>query len=105
MKRQGHSGVLVVLVGIMLLTLPLRGRAQFTFTTNDDHTITITGYTGTNDNVVIPSSTNGYPVSVIGSWALANSANLTSVVIPEGVLIIGDDAFNGCTSLTTVTMP
>jgi hypothetical protein len=39
---------------LLLLTLPAVVQAQFTFTTNDG-AITITGYTGTNSVVVMPS--------------------------------------------------
>ena len=46
--------------------LPAVVQAQFTFTTNNG-AITITGYTGPGGNVTIPDTTNGYPVTSIGS--------------------------------------
>ncbi|MEI6075349.1 MAG: hypothetical protein WCS94_07240 [Verrucomicrobiota bacterium] len=42
----------------LLLLLGPAAWAQFTFTTND--AITITGYTGSDGIVTIPSATNGY---------------------------------------------
>ena len=78
--------------------------AQFTFTTNNG-AITITGYnTAAGLNVVIPSMTNGYPVTNIGSGAFEYCA-LTSVIILNSVTSIGTNAFYNCTSLTSVIFP
>ena len=33
------------------------------------------------------------------------SCGLTSIVIPEGVTVVGDNAFNGCAALASVTLP
>ena len=52
--------------------LPAAVNAQFVFVTNADNTITITDYIGTNDQVTIPDTTNGYPVTTIGSDAFYN---------------------------------
>lgn len=84
--------------------LPLATQAQFAFKTNNDNTITITGYTGTNVNVVIPSATNGYPVTTIGINAFSNNTSVTSVTIPSTVTNIGDNAFTR-SGLTNITIP
>ena len=68
----------------LLLTLPAAVHAQFTYRTNHG-TITITGYTGSGGAVVIPSSTNGYPVASIGDSAFGANAGLTSITIPDSV--------------------
>ena len=57
------------LLPLLLLALPVVVQAQFTFTTNGDNTITITGYTGPAGDVAIPSKTNGLPITCIGEWA------------------------------------
>jgi hypothetical protein len=85
-----------------MLVLPAVVQAQFTFTTNNG-AITITGYTGSGGTVVIPDSTNGYPVNSIGTYAFYDS-NLTNVLIPDSVTNIGYSAFSDCFSLTSVTM-
>ncbi|HEY5041784.1 MAG TPA: leucine-rich repeat domain-containing protein [Verrucomicrobiae bacterium] len=82
--------------------LPAVAQGQFTFTTNNG-AITITGYTGFGGDVVIPDSTNGYPIVSIGDSAFDFSRNLTSVTIPNGVTSIGD-AFDWCTSLNSVAI-
>lgn len=76
-------------------SLLLQG-SPFTF---DAATGTITGYTGTDTNVVIPSQINGVNVTHIGGSAFAYSS-VTSITIPNGVTSIGDDAFYDCSCLT-----
>jgi len=82
--------------------LPVALQAQFACITNADNTITITGYIGSDSNVIIPATTNGLPVTSIYDSAFAYSA-LTSVTIPDSVTTIGNDAFAACFSLTNVT--
>src|ERR1035438_9467654 len=84
--------------------LPAFAQAQFTFFTNNG-AITITGYSGSNGIVVIPDTTNGYPVVNIGSNAFYNCTSLTNVTIGTNVVSIGDYAFAECDSLTNVLIP
>ena len=89
------------LVSLLLLVLPAAVQAQFNFTTNNG-VITITGYTGTNDNLSIPSTTNGLPVTSIGTQAFNNIPTLISVTIPNSITNFGWTAFNNCTNLLGV---
>jgi len=87
------------------LLTPLAAQAQFTFVTNNG-AITITRYIGSGGAVVIPDTTNGYPVVSIGANAFLNaSSNMTSVTIPNSITSIGDRAFYTCYRLTSVTIP
>jgi hypothetical protein len=95
---------------LLYLALPAAAQAQFTFVTNNG-AVTITGYTGSGGEVVIPSATNGLPITVIGYWAFSNCTSVTSVIITNGVTVIEGfepggngtgGAFDGCTSLTNV---
>lgn len=44
------------------------------------------------------------PVLAIGDYAFC-SAKLTAINIPDGVQTIGENAFNGCTSLQSISLP
>ena len=77
---------------LLLLALPVAVQAQFTFTTNNDGSLNIAGYTGSGGAVVIPDKTNGLPVTSIGSFVFTNSV-VTSVTIGTNVTSIGDCAF------------
>ena len=92
-----------LLLSLLLMLLPAVVQAQFTFTTNNG-AITITGYTGPGGTVIIPDTTNGYPVTSIGGGAFS-STNITSVTIPGSITSIGDGAFYGCIKLASLTIP
>jgi len=82
--RSGGAGATKLLPLLLLLTLPVGVQAQFTYTINNG-AVTITGYTGPGGAVIIPSGTNGLPVTSIGDNALAYGYSLTSVTIPDSV--------------------
>lgn len=94
----------LVLLVLALVGLPAVVQAQFTFTTNNG-AITITGYIGPGGTVIIPSMTNGYPVTSIGYSAFLNCTGVTDVTIPNGVTSIQSSAFLGCSALTNVVIP
>lgn len=52
--------------------------------------------------IVIPDKIKGYPVTEIGSEAFWDGLDITSVVIPDSITKIGDDAFSGCENLESV---
>ncbi len=79
--------------------------------------VTITGYTGQDQAVVIPRSievpsvaggqpaTVAKPVTAIGEQAFMWNHTMTSIAIPDSVTSIGDSAFAICGSLAEVTLP
>ena len=54
-------------------------------------------------NVTIPSTINGYIVTGIG-YRSFRQKTLKSISIPSSVISIGTEAFEGCSSLSSVTM-
>lgn len=56
-------------------------------------------------DLVIPNTIEGYPVTFIGSRAFYYRSDLTSVVIPDGVISIEATAFYSCSSLTNMVIP
>jgi hypothetical protein len=89
---------------VLLLLLPGMAKAQFTFRTNADDTLTITGYTGPGGNVTIPGATNGMAVTSIGPSAFFLLTNPTGITIPASVTNIDFQAFTEC-GLTNVIIP
>ena len=51
-------------------------------------------------DLVIPNN-----VTSIGDYAFSGCSSLTSITIPNGVTSIGDYAFRDCSSLTSITIP
>ena len=74
-----------------------------------DDTATLVGYTDSPENLVISKniSYEGYTLNVIsiGESAFKGCTSLTSVTIGNSVTSIGRCAFDDCTSLTSITIP
>lgn len=66
---------------------------------------TITRYTGSEKELVVPSELQGKTVVYIGFNAFANNKSITSVTIPESVSYISHGAFSGCTNLASIDLP
>ena len=75
------------------------------FTKQSNGTYTVSDYTGSASEVIIPSVFNGCAVTSIGWYAFSDCTNLTSIIIPNSVMSIGEGAFSDCTSLTNITIP
>ncbi|MDR0920732.1 MAG: leucine-rich repeat domain-containing protein, partial [Oscillospiraceae bacterium] len=78
---------------------------DYTYTVLEDGTAEITDYTGTDTELEIPAEINGYIVNSIGEDAFLGCSSLTSIIIPEGVTSIGNGAFWDCSSLCSITIP
>ena len=55
--------------------------------------------------VDIPREYDGKPVTSIGDYAFDGCTSLTSITIPDSVASIGAGAFRNCRSLTSITIP
>ncbi len=73
--------------------------------TEDDGKAVITGYEGSDTNLVIPATLNGLKVEEIEDNAFYQNHDITSVTIENGIEKIGEKAFYNCTGLTSVSIP
>lgn len=90
---------------------------------SSDAYITIIKYLGSDKNVVVPETIDGYTVRSIDTeaftdqaegsttssgktyWTNDNLAKIESVVLPDTVTYIGQSAFENCSKLTSITLP
>ncbi len=82
---------------------------DYNITSEENMTVEVVGsHFYYDEEVVIPSSVNYngsvYNVTVIGERAFEGSS-LTSVVVSEGIVTIGNQAFGGCSGLVSITLP
>ena len=91
--------------------------SNLTWTLDSEGVLTISGSGGMHDydgpssppwyrsRSMVKSAVIADGVTSIGEWAFFGCGSLTSVTIPNSVTSIGAGAFGGCTSLTSVTIP
>ena len=92
---------LFALIFILVLPQVVQADTQSYTYTLDNNSITITGYSGTESNLLIPAIIDGHEVVGISNNAFLSNTSLVSVVIPDSVTTIGDTAFNNCPNLVT----
>lgn len=76
----------------------------YTFAIEGDSAI-ISGYTGSDDVLVLPVAYNGMPVTGIGAYAFYGHQMIRQMIIPDSVKTIGAAAFAGCAALESVDLP
>ncbi len=62
-------------------------------------------YEGLSGDVYIGAMSNGVPVLGVKKDAFKNRENITAVYLSEGMMSIGESAFEGCTNLKTLVIP
>ena len=76
----------------------------YEYTTNTDGTLTITKYTGSKTQVVIPSTIDGKTVTALGDGNdyMFNNSSVTSVKIPDTVITLKRNVFEMCTNIKKI---
>ena len=96
---------LLALFACAFLPLYAADLSDLTYTTTDGEvTITDCNQAATGE-LIIPDSIEGNPVTKIGNGAFEGCASLTSITIPDSITSFGDSTFANCKSLTSITIP
>ena len=95
---------LVLFAAVGIFAFISANSCTFEYERNLEGGITIHAYTGNRKSVVIPDALDGLPVTEIDSGAFMHS-EITDIVIPDTVKIIGDRAFCRCEQLISVNIP
>lgn len=100
-------GVWMVIAVLCCMMNSLSAETSGLFTYKDSgKSITITRYPKDSVGAVeIPSTINDKPVTNIGDDAFHGCSDVTSITIPGTVTSIGDGAFWSCAGLTSITIP
>lgn len=80
------------------------GTEGLLFTLNGN-TYAVSGYSGAETHIKIPSEWKGKAVTKIESLAFLDKTNITDIFIPDSITYIGDSAFRGCSGLINITIP
>ena len=79
--------------------------SKFVFTYANG-TVTLTGYNGTDEHLVLPAVYTSLRGDITAGYAIGDSVfregNMLSVIIPDSVISIGEDAFYSCINLINV---
>ena len=67
--------------------------------------VTLKGYTGTETELTIPGTFEGFPVTRIDDGVFSNNSQLIKVRISEGVKYIGNSVFYKCSNLKSIDLP
>lgn len=111
LKRIGSRVKLAAIaVGCLIMLMPFHSHAASNFTyakkqIDGVNHYTITGYTGSDTNVVFPQEIDGNKITAIGHSAFWKRTDVTSITIPEGYTVIDSNAFYGCTNVTKINLP
>ena len=80
--------------------------SDFSYTVNEDGTVTIKNYLGNAPTLIIPNYIDGKPVTEIGDDAFGvYNSTLKSVTLNNTLVRIGDNAFESCINLKELTIP
>ena len=91
----------------------------WSFKKNEDGTLILTAYKGTDTCVTVPERIGTAKVSELGKYAFGIKSeraarsvervealqNITEIIIPDSITSIGDHAFYGCSGLKSIILP
>ncbi|MDD6270183.1 MAG: leucine-rich repeat domain-containing protein [Oscillospiraceae bacterium] len=92
-------------MGVVTTTAEYTSNTEYLYIKNEDGTIAVSGYTGSEANVTVPDTIDGLKVTAIGDHAFEANWDLETITLPEGITYIGESAFMDCGSLKSVNVP
>lgn len=77
----------------------------FIYIENNDGTVIIKRYNGTNEELYIPSRFGSGKVIALGDNSFCDNTDIVNVIIPDTVKKIGQYAFAGCSGIKSIEIP
>lgn len=109
MQRYQKVTAFLLTVCLVFASFPFSATAltsgDFEYTVSDDNTVTITAYTGSAADVIIPEQIDGLDVTVIDENAFSNNTTLQAITFPDTLKVIRKSAFEACISLESIAFP
>ena len=100
---------LLLLLSLFPVTAQAATSGGFEYTVNSDGTATITKYTGSDTNVVVPATIDGHRVSIVASYAFYGVGgkldSIKTIAFSEGIQWIDAYAVYACLKLQTISYP
>ena len=88
---------------------PVESDFTYVITSNINRTVEITDYIGSKTDITIPAKATidgvEYTVTGISAYSLNGCSSITSITIPNTVTNISNNAFANCTSLASISIP
>ena len=114
MRRKSVALLLVVLLALVALCPAALAEEEtepekfysadgYVYILNEDGSAQITGYTGTEQRLIVPAELDGHAVTALGNRAFYGLDQLTEVQLPDTLKSVGKSSFGWCSSLQTVT--
>lgn len=97
--------ILLGLFGCFRITAHAETSGVYEYYTLNDNTVQISGYSGSDANVTIPSKLAGRTVTGIAKEAFYDNQRISSVKIPNTVKYIEEEAFRECKNLVSIEIP
>ncbi len=102
------KNAILPLILILTLIVPMRAdssdNGDITYTVIDGK-VTVTGFSGEPEELVIPQYIENFPVTEIRDNAFCRCTTLRNITLPNTLKEIGHHAFFGCISLESITLP
>lgn len=96
----------VTLISLAVISVSAGTTKDYEYTV-ENNVATITHYLGDSENVIVPSTIDGYKVKTIEFDAFRNdnAKNIKTVVVSEGIENVLDWLFTSCKQMESITLP